>query len=71
MKRFLMLFLALLAVATLRAEEKTEAVEECKCAEGEEDCPCLAQQDSSLLLSKPKAKAVLKVAVSVAYHQKL
>ena len=64
MKRFIMLLLALLAVATLRAEEKTEAAQECKCAEGEENCPCLAQEDQVPSAEKPKGKVVLKTTVS-------
>jgi len=64
MKRFIMLLLALLAVAMLRAEEKTEAAKECKCAEGEENCPCLAQEDQPFLTEKPKAKVILKASVS-------
>ena len=43
MKRFIVLVVVLFCLVALRAEGKTEAKEECKCKEGEENCPCLAQ----------------------------
>ena len=50
MKRFIILLLALIAFAVLKAEEEGVAKQECKCAEGEENCPCqtqLAQSEKS------------------------
>jgi hypothetical protein len=46
MKRFTILLLALIAFAVLKAEEEGVAKQACKCAEGEANCPCLAQAKS-------------------------
>ena len=43
MKRFLLLFLTLAVLVCLKAEEKALATKECKCEEGQKDCPCLGQ----------------------------
>ena len=45
MKRFIILVLAFFALVVLKAEEKTEGTQVCKCKEGEENCPCLAQSE--------------------------
>jgi hypothetical protein len=44
MRRFIALTLILVVLVAIRAEEAVEAKKECKCAEGEENCPCLAQK---------------------------
>ena len=47
MKRFIVLLLAMSAFAIMKAEEVGVAKQECKCAEGEENCPCLSQNQEA------------------------
>jgi hypothetical protein len=51
MKRFTILLLALIAFAVLKAEEKGAAEQACKCAEGDANCPCLAQAKSNTVIT--------------------
>ena len=57
MRRFIALSLILVVLVTIRAEEAVEAKMECKCAEGEENCPCLAQKQE---LESKQAKVINK-----------
>lgn len=54
MKRFIILFLILFSLAVLRAEEKSATSGECKCEQGQENCPCLAQQQVPIKDKKVK-----------------
>ena len=59
MKRFIALTLILLVIGAIWAEEVSEAKEECKCAEGEENCPCLAQSQKVAKIKKAELKRAL------------
>jgi len=47
MKRFIAFVLVLLALVATRGETVKEGKQECKCAEGEEHCPCMAQAEEA------------------------
>lgn len=57
MKRFTILLLALIAFAVLKAEEEGVAKQACKCAEGEANCPCLAQIQPTVLTTQVNTMA--------------
>lgn len=60
MKRFIVILLLLLVLLELRAIRDQKEERECKCAEGEVNCPCLAQKESQKGASTNEDKSIAK-----------